>query len=121
MVVVMIVLQTRHLYSLPLFHERKENIMSFDEWWDGLCTDAKARGDRDLMRLAFAAGAKTSVVPPIKKFKFYAGRRKVTVSARGLDAAKAKASQVLDQRAIAAGHTPPRRGWTLSLTNQMPG
>lgn len=92
--------------------------MSFDIWWDGLREDTKAKCSKELMKLAYSAGSRSEgSPPPLKKFKFFAGRRKVTVSARTLDDAKEKAIKTLDQRTAAAGLKPPSKGWSLSLTN----
>jgi hypothetical protein len=87
----------------------------FDVWWDGLSEETKSRIDKPTARRAYVAGFRRSTSPELKKFSFMAGKRKVTVSAPTLGAAQAKAKAVLNQRAAALGHAPPRVGWTLTL------
>ncbi len=86
----------------------------FDVWWDGLSESTKSRIDKLTARRAYLAGFRRYTSPEVKKFKFFAGRRKVTVSARTLEDARERAKTVLDQRAEAAGHKPPRTGWNLT-------
>jgi hypothetical protein len=92
---------------------------SFDVWWEGLSEATKSRIDKATARHAYVAGFRRYTAPELKKFKLYAGRRKVTVSARTLEDAKAKAITVLNQRAAAAGLNPPKAGWKLKPAQEL--
>jgi len=109
--------QTAPTELLP-FVERKENIVrltdGFDVWWAGLSEETRSRIDKATARRAYVAGFRRSTEPELKRFQFYAGRRKVTVSARTLNDAKERAKAVLDARVIAAGQKPPRQGWSFN-------
>lgn len=91
----------------------------FDAWWGGLREETKTGVDKTLLKRAYSAGFRKSSTPELKKFQFFAGRRRVSVSARTLNDARERAKIVLNQRAAAAGHTPPKAGWTLTLVNMV--
>lgn len=91
----------------------------FEVWWDGLPEETRTGIDKATARRAYVAGFRRYFATEVKRFEFYAGRRKVTVMAGNLRDAKARAAEMLDQRVAAAGKTPPPAGWNLKLTNSM--
>lgn len=88
---------------------------SFEKWYQS--ESEIGASDVERLRLAFEAGCAVAEKPKYKTYRFKTGRWVVTVEAKGLRDAKAKASARLNRRMKKLLAQPPAGGWSLQLVD----
>lgn len=87
--------------------------IAFNDWWRSQPGSFRDSVSPSAARACFRAGYSAGKNATERRFVFKAGRMRITVWAKSVTAAKAKAEIEADFRAASKGWPKPKAGWQL--------